>query len=775
MVLLLWRTRLRASWRAALALVVLMGLGGSVALAVAAGARRTASANDAILDAGNASDVVTGFAFEHPDEVGVGLRTVPGIAAVNLWVGFRSGPSEDPSLDLIPIGWWSDPPTVDRPFLTAGRLPTGPAEAMLNQGGAAKSGLGVGSRHRMALADREFSDFESIEVEIVGIGLLPDEVVEDELGKRPAIFFSRALTEQHLDRQQFGLARLSVAPGALATVAAGLEARGGEGLDDFRGEDRSRVQKAQRPLLGALAGLSLLAGLATVAVAAQALGRTLRRRRADDQSLAAMGCTTRQLVAADLAYAVVVAAGAVVVACGLAVGASGLFPIGPTRRVEVGRGIDLDLTVLGAGSVVLAAGFLALVGLGSWRRRSRTRPASPGFAPGPLGASPVSATGLRLVTGQRSSTATIAGIGAALLVVFTTLTFTGSLGHLAGDPALVGMTWDVLGREGYTFVDHEAVRATVAGDPAVERVSGLAYLDGSVDGVPTPMAEVRLIASSPWPPLAQGRVPVGTDEILVGRATLRQLHRSVGDLVQVAVGSHSFDEPDTAAVPPRGFTIVGSAVTPTIGLAGYDTPRLDVGILLAEGTYQSLYGEPIGPDVVLFDLAAGERPEALIARFPDGLPDRFSSSTEWFTSAAPAEIDQAEEARTVIWVGVGGLAVAVVATIVHTLLGSVRRRSAYAVLKALGFTPRQVRATVLWQGATLLVVAMMAGLPLGAAAGRWLWTAFADGLGVVVEPVIPVLLLGASALVTILVVLGAALVPATIARRSRTGPTLRTE
>ena len=156
-VLLLWRTRLRASWRAALALVVLMGLGGSVALAVAAGARRTASANDAILDAGNASDVVSGFAFEHPDEVGAALRTVPGITDVDLWVGFREGPSEGPSLDLIPLGWWSNPPTIDRPFLTSGRLPTGPAEAMVNQVGAAQSGLGVGSRHRLALADREFS------------------------------------------------------------------------------------------------------------------------------------------------------------------------------------------------------------------------------------------------------------------------------------------------------------------------------------------------------------------------------------------------------------------------------------------------------------------------------------------------------------------------------------------------------------------------------------------------------------------------------------------
>ena len=52
-----------------------------------------------------------------------------------------------------------------------------------------------------------------------------------------------------------------------------------------------------------MAGLAALAGAVTVLVSAQALGRTLRRSRADDQSLAAVGCTRGQLVVADLAYA----------------------------------------------------------------------------------------------------------------------------------------------------------------------------------------------------------------------------------------------------------------------------------------------------------------------------------------------------------------------------------------------------------------------------------------------------------------------------------------
>ncbi len=124
----------------------------------------------------------------------------------------------------------------------------------------------------------------------------------------------------------------------------------------------------------------------------------------------------------------------------------------------------------------------------------------------------------------------------------------------------------------------------------------------------------------------------------------------------------------------------------------------------------------------------------------------------------------------------GALAVTVVATIGHTLFGFVRqRRPDYAVLKALGFTPGQVRATVLWQSGAVLGVSLLGAVPAGIAAGRWLWIAFAEGLGIVVRPVVPMVLLGAAIVVTVLVVQGTALVPAAIARRTPPGSTLRAE
>ena len=52
-----WRSALRGSWRQAVALALLAGLLGGVALGAVAGARRTASAYGRYLTSINASDV----------------------------------------------------------------------------------------------------------------------------------------------------------------------------------------------------------------------------------------------------------------------------------------------------------------------------------------------------------------------------------------------------------------------------------------------------------------------------------------------------------------------------------------------------------------------------------------------------------------------------------------------------------------------------------------------------------------------------------------------
>jgi predicted lysophospholipase L1 biosynthesis ABC-type transport system permease subunit len=63
-----------------------------------------------------------------------------------------------------------------------------------------------------------------------------------------------------------------------------------------------------------------------------------------------------------------------------------------------------------------------------------------------------------------------------------------------------------------------------------------------------------------------------------------------------------------------------------------------------------------------------------------------------------------------------------------------RRRVELGVLRAIGFTRRQVAAAIGWQAAALALVGAAVGLPAGIAVGRWLWTVVAQGLGVAPEP-----------------------------------------
>ena len=77
------------------------------------------------------------------------------------------------------------------------------------------------------------------------------------------------------------------------------------------------------------------------------------------------------------------------------------------------------------------------------------------------------------------------------------------------------------------------------------------------------------------------------------------------------------------------------------------------------------------------------------------------------------------------------LALLAAATLAHTLVTSVRRRRRdLSILKTLGSVRTQLSRAVAWQASAFAVVALAVGLPLGIAAGRWVWAVFAGRLGV---------------------------------------------
>jgi putative ABC transport system permease protein len=80
-----------------------------------------------------------------------------------------------------------------------------------------------------------------------------------------------------------------------------------------------------------------------------------------------------------------------------------------------------------------------------------------------------------------------------------------------------------------------------------------------------------------------------------------------------------------------------------------------------------------------------------------------------------------------------------------------RQRRELGVLRALGFSRRQVRRSVAWLASVTMVVAVLIGVPLGMALGRWGWGRLAHNLGVPARPVVPLLALAVVVAVALVV------------------------
>jgi putative ABC transport system permease protein len=104
-----------------------------------------------------------------------------------------------------------------------------------------------------------------------------------------------------------------------------------------------------------------------------------------------------------------------------------------------------------------------------------------------------------------------------------------------------------------------------------------------------------------------------------------------------------------------------------------------------------------------------------------------------------------------------------------------RQRRELAVLKALGFTPRDVGATVAWQAITTVAVGLLIGIPAGVVLGRATWSLFTGQLDVLDRPEVPVLVVVGVAAAAIVVAYLVAWVPSRWARRADTALLLRSE
>ena len=771
---------LGSRWRSWAVLALLVAVAGGGVLTAAAGALRTDSAYPRFLKASKASDVLVapiGFA---PGYLSA-LARLPGVDAVAPVVG----------LDLTPLGHGdlaaqatnTGAPVDGRfghllevPKMLTGRLPAAgrPGEIAIDQRGAAMMDLQVGS----VLTMRAAPDGQPPGADTAGQRLLRERVVGitvtrgsvfpvNEQDKAPTIMASPALFHL-LGARYVGYsgAYVQLRPGASAqafghqaqALTREFPATGGHVFVADENTQAAAVEQAIRPAAIALGLFALVLAVTALLIVGQAATRLLATDSPNNQALAALGMTRGQLTAVGLIKVGVAAAAGAMVAAGVAVAASPLMPIGTAALAEPDPGVSADVTVLAAGAAAIV---MLLVGRVAWPARrlasAGTRRSGTPTATGPrsrltmwpasVGAPVTAAVGMRLALEPgRGRTAVpvrsaLAGTVLSVLAVTAALTFGANLLHLVNSPSLYGKRWDAaidvqfatitpaaaghrLGRlpgiAGWTFGQHGILESGGLVIPAIGLTAGKGPLLS--------------------PTLLQGRPPGNENEIVLGTTTLRQIGRQVGQTITMTVSGH-----------PLRARIVGRAVFPNFGQGSFTPTDLGQGAetTAAVLTPQTvLPGAPPGFQFVLLSFTPGPSRAANIASFQRSMTSfcqTVQQSTCVVTSQRPNGVTNYASIDRVPAVLAALLAVVGLAVLGQFIVVSGRRRRRdFAIFKALGMLRRQISTMIAWQVSTLTGLALLAGLPLGVAAGRWSWALFAHGLGIppgAITPTWPLLLM----------------------------------
>jgi hypothetical protein len=354
------------------------------------------------------------------------------------------------------------------------------------------------------------------------------------------------------------------------------------------------------------------------------------------------------------------------------------------------------------------------------------------------------------------------------------VTFGSSLNTLVTHPALYGWNWtyDIDGGGGLGDVPGSAAAKLLDADPFVTGWSGVYFSTLQLDGINVPVlgSNPRAVVT---PPLLSGHSLDAANQVVLGATTLHQLHKQIGDTVQVRAPGRT----------PVRLMIVGTATLPPIGVVGSSHLEMGTGAVLA---YQlippadrNLFHVRPGPNAILVRTKGGESPPALhslqtIARART--VDISGNGGSVLPVQRPAQIlEYSSLGSTPVYLGLA-LAAGAAAALAITLITSVRRRRReLAVLKTLGFTAGQLAASIAIQAGVAAVIGCAVGIPLGIAAGRALWDLFAGQIHAVPVPTVPADTVAVIGLAAVVLAVLAASVPGRLAARTRTSQLLRVE
>jgi hypothetical protein len=806
------RADVRARPISLMAVTVLVGLIGAVAIAALAGARQTDSAYARYRAASNEPeagvvDCANGF-FSPPFDLAavsndrsVAARAVVALGPANLVSSDGKQllyASPDLAATVIALRDPADA-AVYEPHVIAGRLPSSSNEIAVGyvdpaRTGAPRPAIGDTVEIQMvpaaaAASGRIPSDPSKavvIPAHVTGWVLGAGELV----GDAPGIWAGAGFLEAHGDEVwtcDAGIYHLRGGFSGLTPFLANLyEVEPRAALFFNSTAEKVFVERSTHLAAIELRVLALLAGIAGIMILGQFLVRRTSLGAIDTPVLRAIGMTRAQIVWAAALPAVAVACVGALIAIAGAMALSPLFPIGLARIMDPDVGVRGDGLAILVGvaiiaattilSVVIPAGRLASTRTGpegavEYRGSVRRSALASWLARLPLPASAGAGARLALEPGHgRSATpgrSAVIGLSISVAAMVAAFGFAASMDHFGATPRLYGLNFGF--GAGNPFIGDAFQKQAV---PVIEADPGLRDLAvGNFQQLVTllgPGGEVPEIAwalervkgAQVAPTMLEGRWPESPNEIAVGADTLRKLGSQVGETVTVVVGDRR-----------RDLTVVGVPVFPDFGFG----PGLGQGVGTTLEGLRFFY-PTVTENLTLGNLAEGSDPAAVVKRLNQAVLRDLD--------AQALTADNAPQGTTVgATVDSRGLplqlsilfAFAAFATLVHVLLTSVRRRRRdLAILQTLGFKRGQVAATVAWQSLILASLALVFGVPIGMLVGRLGWSAFAYRLGIVNEPVlsplsfivIPVMLA-----VALLVSLG----PGLVARRVKPAAVLKAE
>ncbi len=781
----------RGRWRGWLGLALLVGMFAGAVGTLASGAQRTDAAYPRLVTWSRAPDAVLyslmfssgTFAQVRPGQV----AQLPQVSAAATAMSYTvTNPAEialiAPEDGRIPGQMWARK-------LIAGRLPdpASPGEADIAFTTARDFNLAVGDSLSLRLLTMS-STSKTVRLRIVGIDAAPAEFPPSTGTGNDAVWTTPAFYRQHANQSllEFEVIAVRLRHGVADWNATQHELnRLGQGrvMQAFTLADAGApTQRSIHLQVVALRVVAALLALIGLLVTGQLIARLTFLESGDYRTAQSLGMTRRQLVVAAIARAVLIGIVAGLVAIILAVTLSPVFPVGLAGFAEPHPGVDADAAVLAATFVGTLAGVAGCAAWPAWRSVRQgagslsavKRPNAGPVSALASGLRPVSAAiGLRLALQRGSgrtalpvvSTVVTAAVGIAALTA--ALVFSGSLNHLQSTPSLYGASWDVLVQTISTTEHGQGVTAAV---PAVSRDPQVAAWATGYSGVPLSLGNtpVQGIALNPGQggsveaTIVHGRVP-RTGEVAVGQRTLTSLHAHLGETLSLQL----------AGGPTRRVRVVGIAILPTLS----DTLTLGSGVVLTVDELRHL----VPPQVTAPPY------DTLVVRLRPGANSRADTArlAAEVASHGPLVATQFQVPTDLLnFGGVGALpallgamlSVLALATITHLLISSVRRRRHdLAVLRTIGFTRRQVRASVAWQAASLTALALALGIPAGVISGRLAWLTFTRQLGVLPVLRVPPLTLAVLVLAAMVSAVIVSTLPARSAARTRLAGILRSE